>query len=511
MKKLFLAAAVMAMAFTSCNDDVNNNGNNPVGGEGDAYMSLSFTMPASARTRLDDGDNLTANDHESNVKTVSVFIFEESGLLASVGGFTEIPVASFTNTAGVYTLQADKQIETTTGPKRIYVGVNLPFSTFTGSEANLLAASATAASMSVVAGTATDSAFTMFSEVEPLTLVADTDTADATNVDNKVSVDVKRVVAKVVVSADNSVDTGAAAGTFTKTWNNGSGLTLKYTAVHFRVYQHNLTSYVASNLWAGTGWKSYPGTTTTALNGETGHNFNPFATDNGVTPAAITLDDPADADIIKMAGFYIGENYPVENSLLFSKNGNTTYIMAGTTVVADKAAVWDTATASVKWEAVTPYGGGTTDIYVVQFGGQQVLTDTKAKADAIVLGQGGVLTDPNNDGIYFYPMGWVHFPVYLLNRDGSDVVTNDYAINRNEFVHVKISGITTGDFFPGYPGEDPADGGDPGKPTDPTKDLPETPTPPIDPEEPVDGSPAWLQVEVTPLPWTYKTTTTVLE
>jgi len=137
---------------------------------------------------------------------------------------------------------------------------------------------------------------------------------------------------------------------------------------------------------------------------------------------------------------------------------------------------------------------------MVNFAGKDYVCSSLATANALGLGlDGGTATSK----IFTYKQGYVHFLVWL-NRNG----VNDFSILRNQFVHLKVNGVLSQEFlFPGYPGD----------PSDPTKPIdPQDPTNPqnpdvIPPTDPVDGSQAWLQVEITVMPWTYKLNDAILQ
>jgi hypothetical protein len=450
---------------------------------------------------------------DPQVKTVDVFIFESNGEPAQVGAYTRIPVTDFnenTPVAGTYQLKADKVIETLTGPKRIYVGINVPFASFAGNEAALLIAVDDIVTMSTEA-----TGFTMFSDVEPADLTIEDDPSTTTVIEaNTVAFQVRRVASKVATSTKQDI--------YTKNWTDTEApLELVYNINDFRVFQHTLDSYVAPNYWSVGGIaKTLPGIATTPIN-TAGDVFSDFPTDATGTAAAIGLHPTLDEDIIEMEGFYIGENYPVENSLPLALNGNSTYAMVSTSVTVDMYATWvddDTSdpdpttnptVGHVEWIAMPAgetYGFGSAtnpDIFVVQTGTDgHFVTNSLANASAIAFGYGFDAANSDVDHIYKYTGGYVHFQVYLNRED-----INNYAILRNQFVHVRVNDIIAQNFlFPGYPGN-PAD---PTEPTDPTDEDPENPDP-LDPTDPIDGAPAYLQVEVEPLPWTYKVNDTVLQ
>jgi hypothetical protein len=476
-------AALVAFGFTGCKKE------NPAPFEkGTASnLSISFQVPA---TKLADGDVLTSTPAESTINNISVFVFESDGSLCATGGFTPLTLADFDVTGSLYRLKDVKFIETLSGTKRIYVGANLPASVgmFSGNEAALLAITSSVASMSAGSGT-----FAMFSDVVTATLAAD-DVNTVAKESTLVPISIKRVVAKVITT------TTSTDSKFTVNWTDTNApLQLVYTVKTFRPIVAAQTSFVAPNYWSLGGIaKTYPGIAPTPS--APSAPFVAFATEaskSEVVPVGVI----ADANLADQPGFYIGENYPVDaTGTPAALNGNTTYVYVTTTVTANMAASWDGT--QVVWTSITPYGGGTGDIYVVSMKGNEYVTDTKAKADAIAIGLGfDTVTPANNaagEGIFTYKAGYINFVAWLNKND-----MNNYAVVRNEFIHVKVTGIKAQNFFfPGYPGN-PLD---PSKPTDPTIPTDPNNPDPIKPTDPVDGGTAWLDVDVTVMPWTYRVT-----
>jgi hypothetical protein len=468
MKKIQILAmaAVMAFGLTGCNKNETGPKHGTEGPK--AKLSLTFTLPASA-TRAADGEPLNATAQESTVSTVDVFVFTSAGVQAEVGGHTALSISDFTGSDGVYTTIAN--IETLSGGKIIYVGINLPAALRVpyATESDLLKVVETVTVMSI------DNSFTMFSGA----ILADLKSETVLPV-NTVSADIDRVVAKVATSSSDA--------SFANTWTE-PGLTMTYTVKNFRVIQWAVKSYVAPNYWSPGGKEK------TLIDDATATDvLNAFAVDAASTPVTILNPHPTDdADIVNMGGFYVGENAPKATT-----NARTTYAMVATTVMCDMEATWDAAAGDVVWSAVAGgFGNGTSDVYVVSFAGHHYVCSTLAKATDLGLGLDG---NTGTSMIYTYKMGYVHFVVWL-NKNG----INDYSVLRNQFIHVRVNGVTKRDFFfPGYPG-DPTDPTKPNDPTDPSNPDPKKP------DELVDGEKAYLQVTVTVQPWTYKENNAILE
>ena len=498
MKKIqiFAMAALVALGLASCTKE--QNGAPAAGTEGGkARLMLSFKLPAQA-TRANDGDQIAATPAENTVKTVEVFVFTAAGDPAAVGAYTSFSDLSsflYTDTTpadgiaddGKYTLDPAKAIQTLSGAKIIYVGINSSLGAC-ASQSELLAKLAAVSAMDVANN------FTMFTDAASANLLAydyNSGTEQAPYV-NTVTMNINRVVAKVAASS--------SAPTYTTVWPatgaTDAYLHMVYTVKDYRVIQGAIKSYVAPNYWSMGAAKTYVNSVATLP----GDVFNPFATDAGVTATSIKTDgNPTDAAAIAaLAATYTGENYPFNTAgtAPLALNMNTTYAIIATTVLCDAEASWDATTSSVKWTTVTPYGGGVSGSDVFMVVGPDKKNYVCASQTAASDLANGLF---NNDlvaaagSIYTYYWGYVHFPAYL-NKKG----LNDYEIARNQFAHIKINGVTEKEnLFPGYPG----DPGDPTKPTDPQD--PTNPDPLV-PTDPVDGSPAYLNVQVTVMPWVYK-------
>ena len=481
-KQIFTLAAALLVGLSSCSKE-----NTVLGTEASkATFSLSFTLPTLA-TKATNGGDLNATSAESTVSSVHVFVFTSTGDKSSVGGYTSFDVSDFTPSGNVYQLNSDKNIETLSGEKRIYVGINLPVGPWNSyvTENNLLTAVETVSNMIV-----TDH-FTMFSDAKGANLQSEE--VLGKGVANMVVLDIRRVTAKIATSSSEST-----YSTEDWTW---TGLTMTYTIKDFRVIQNAFNSYVAPNYRPVTP----PAPAKTHIDDFTLDNrfnvLNTFTMSANATPTSIVHPHPGnDADIVAMGGFYVGENAPQVNT-----NGNTTYAMVATTVTCNKEAVWD-ATAdggigSVVWRDAT-YGGGVTgsDVYVVHYNGNDYVCSDYDEAQELGLSLDG---NTGESKIYTYKDGYVHFVVWL-NKNGD----NDYSVLRNQFIHIKINGVTDIEYlFPGYPG-DPNDPTKPIDPTDPTN--PENPDP-KKPDGPVDPMKTFLQVEVTVKPWTYMDNSTILQ
>lgn len=208
-------AATLIFALSSCAKE-GENGIDPdvpvvPGGEETAYFNLSFSQmgigsPIKSAFRAEDSN---ATETEVAVKTVDVFVFNTTGFLIThrqLDGTTDLTYSG-DGSKDAYT--TNSPIQTTSGEKRILVGVNLPsalVSRFTGT-GSILAASE-AFKITSIGDLVSADGIAMFSSAETTaTLTADASTP------NDVTVTVERLVAKVAVTKGDALNTTIPGGT----------------------------------------------------------------------------------------------------------------------------------------------------------------------------------------------------------------------------------------------------------------------------------------------------------
>ncbi len=124
MKRTFNYAiavcAALAMGLSSCSkDDATDTNAIPEGKE--TYMTISLADPAGTYANGDDN----ATEAETKINTIDVYIFDVAGTLKTHETLKSSDFVRGTG-ADIAKITATKKIKTTTGPKKIYVGVNLP-------------------------------------------------------------------------------------------------------------------------------------------------------------------------------------------------------------------------------------------------------------------------------------------------------------------------------------------------------------------------------------------------
>ncbi|MCD7935920.1 MAG: Mfa1 family fimbria major subunit [Tannerellaceae bacterium] len=226
-KNLFLCAiAALTVGLSGCSkDDVSNGGDGPddvtAGAEATVVLNLSFPQ-----TYAVDGN---ATTQETAVKNVDIFVINPSN------GAIITHKNLVTGDADLDDQTDNKwkaTVKTTSGEKQILVGVNLPNSIRSAVAQGGLAGANENTVHTLTYGLLNDATegFAMFStEVLEHELYSDDDIANDNTLNNNLSIQVERMVAKVAVTAA-SVDASAVTdGTFTGTYEFTLGKVNKKT------------------------------------------------------------------------------------------------------------------------------------------------------------------------------------------------------------------------------------------------------------------------------------------
>ena len=209
MKKFMsgmLVASVCAAVLSGCaNDQIPDDQG---GGTTAVEIQLQFTpnqIPgASEETRATSDPN--AKVEETNIVTADIFIYSGNGDFLRREHLTASAFTQQTSTSTADVWQTSTPISTTTGPKYFMVGINIPSAAATSLEGKPMASATTEVQTIARTDIAVANGLPMFS-LQP---VAATMVQDATQ--NRVTVDVKRIVAKVTVKRDQNITQSGAAG-----------------------------------------------------------------------------------------------------------------------------------------------------------------------------------------------------------------------------------------------------------------------------------------------------------
>lgn len=187
----------LILGCVSCNNTNNDEGSVPTEGTPTA-MKLSFSFPKVLRPQATSDPNAT--NAEAALVSADVFIYEPSGIQVQ---HVRLAAADFTqgaSSANSDTYTANASIATTTGSKKVFVGVNLPLALSTSLDgAPLNTITSTPLTVTVTDFINPVNGFSMFSQTETnVVLVAD---AAA----NTVSIPVQRLSAKVTVHESSAI------------------------------------------------------------------------------------------------------------------------------------------------------------------------------------------------------------------------------------------------------------------------------------------------------------------
>lgn len=208
---IMFAFVATTMGLLSCSNDDNDDIRALDDTGKKTFMTVSLTFPKEGVTTRATSDP-NATDDEAEIKTVDVFLYTSSGAYLSR---TSLTAADFTQvTSGSnedkYTYNAASKIQTSTGNKNVFVGINLP----TALGASLINKpmsdlSTAAQTMSRADMTTVANGIPMFST----TGVNSTFVEDDTDPANNVTVTVQRMVAKVTVEKSASMIQDGVPGT----------------------------------------------------------------------------------------------------------------------------------------------------------------------------------------------------------------------------------------------------------------------------------------------------------
>ncbi|GAE82068.1 Mfa1 family fimbria major subunit [Bacteroides reticulotermitis] len=189
-KYVMMMAAALTMGLSSCSnesdvvDDTSKEGVK-------TYASIKFSSPSTYAT------SHTGTTEESTINTVDVFIYNSGGFLKNHHQFSTF--AETTPGSGVW--ETTQLMETTSGAKQIYVGINLPgeIRTSLSTTNKTLAALTSVAQAITVADIATNNNFAMGSDVNSATFIAWDGVTGSMPAANAITVDVKRFASKITV------------------------------------------------------------------------------------------------------------------------------------------------------------------------------------------------------------------------------------------------------------------------------------------------------------------------
>ena len=525
--KLFLIATIaLGLGFVACNDadDIS-----PVDeSKANTHVSVTLKLGANASTRAglpDDYNYVGEWGGKDKITEVSVYLSDNSTVKAthfSVGASGEDKDYEVTST-GILKPTSAAAIKTTVGLKKVYVLVNgtseaksklnvTQSGAFEAAYQDVMKLNNTAAFVQPVS-TSADKIATkdgsndetiMMTVVEPGTInvapnVTETETINDSK--NRVSVDVDRAVARVMVTTKEttynvpSLDGGSVIGTVSNiTWVLAQGENSLYVQrkATWKTPNHEWVPSNNSEYWTNAGDKyDYSGlyenySVATQFGGTTVHTMAAYSnTIPGLTPELESLRGKFVLATTHKEGVKEASDY---------KKGNTAYVMVRAKFTPNTFADGTTYTAGDDF-----YLGANGKFYGVA-------------ANAVDPAKGGVVgqTAAKYVGGKVIYYAWVN-PDELPAWYNSPVI-------RNNIYHIHITGFKTigtnwNPLFPEDPDSPvlvPSDPNDPDspkvpknpdpKPT-PEPDDPKEPTNPIDPTDPLTTPETYMSVDVKVLPW----------
>ncbi|WP_293913670.1 MULTISPECIES: Mfa1 family fimbria major subunit [unclassified Sphingobacterium] len=435
MKK-YAIIALAGLTLASCKKQGGEPAPVVPGDEKDARVTLNITPSANIGTYASTvgSDNGTAN--ESKINTIDVFLYNEDG------GLTPAGYKRFTGAEA--NLSTPKTIETKTGKKRIYIGINLPVSLADQLKADFsFMQSPYDVNMEQLA-TPNDGVMMFNQAVASLTI------KEGNDPDNKISIPVARLLAKagILQGANLSLNT-----------QGGAVSDLQYTVGqrNKKIFIGNLFDFKDAN------WTFIDRTANAAA-------YNAAFT--GVLNTAYQAVDAKGTATNALKTVYIPENTSEK-----SEHTQLTYIQVRSKFTPTTIQAGGTLPADGTFYVLFAQEGTNNYTHQLYFSTLAAAEQEAAKDRwKVTTTVGGVPTTVSQTAILTYEKGLCYYRLYL-NEDQAGGA-NKAGILRNTFFNAqitKINGLGTP-----KEGQVPGEPGTPGNPGGGVK-----PTNPVDPEKPI--------------------------
>jgi hypothetical protein len=450
--KIFAMAALAATAITaaSCQKGTETGGQEGV----EASMGLTISFPKNTETRASDSN---ASDQDMIVDKIDVFIFNADGTAATGNNMAE--KSHFENISGTNTwkLKEANLITTTTGNKKIYVGINRPAGLEDAASESVLTTKFEITVGALYSNTDASKGVAMLSG-----MTAKTIGTNSNNNHNDVTVTVSRMPAKVTATLKNGFVSVPTAVTDPKFTVDPDQFTVGNTALSvYPVKRLNGQSFLITPGDTDNNEKTDQPKVTANLDLTNNPQLaiNPESTANKDKNSYYVPENSTSTQFLRKEATYAvvrGELKPTHYSKL---DGNA---------IKEDIAV------------TTPFTGS---VWAVKYSGKVYFTDNTDDCNAIVSKLG--ITNPGANTIQEYiPVGgklYTFYYVFLAENE-----TDKLAVQRNHIYDVLVKSVKG----IGQPG------------------LPQQPT---DPDEPVYTYEAELDVEVLVEDWKYVKTETDLQ
>lgn len=421
-----LACAALVAGLTSCSkDDVGENngtGNGTVIAGLPTKLELALNM---SETRADaPGKTLEGVEEENKIGEISLWIYDANDPIGNKA--TVVHTSDFTAEAN----GAKKiDIETTSGNKVIFVGVNLPESikgSITsagrdGIDRVIYQVPVNGLSEVQING---KNHFAMFTKNKATcTLIPQDDLTQPTPAENKITVQVERLVAKIAVAKNNPVQTDAVTAT------GKLGGSFDTDNMEYSVKQINRYSYVTRQStdpnYGGFmyGW-DYATQTQTGPFPDAEYGLEAFSNELGykaVTEVTSTNNTEA------YWNQSVNRFYTPENLEEIGRLGSNTYAVIKVKYTPQAGKVTGTPAKAGDFVTLIDAAHNTTEFYAT-------VAEAEAAKAAKVAGP-GVSAPDGWEVSGLYEEGYNYYRVYLIKSSG-------YNVSRNTFYRVRVNSIT---------------------------------------------------------------------
>jgi hypothetical protein len=384
MFKLFMCAAVIAVGFTACSEEVIPIPEPPIEGEAQTGLLTINFMDSAPVTRVSGDADANSTDAERKVRDVTIFVFNTQGKCVVD---TLIPLANLTPDGTAPNKYKAVNINVPLGNHNVYAGINLTYrikstvgvkGTFDGvSKFIWLGTAENTPTVDSIKVLSKADEFPMFaSAAQPIKIEPQPDGATAAA--NSVTIPLDRMVAKVSVRkgatfSGNSLKAAGATFSDAAHWSLGN--------LNGKIYPYGDANFGKANYGQDPNY-DYAGTLKTG-GGKTYctenfvNDFNTSVAYASWTGFTTAVDDNATAVLSRKV------QYAPENNSKQKRLGESTFAAIRVKFAPDKEYTYATGEPAPKEvQSYTPNIGGTKTYYVVEAAGSVYYFGANADATA---------------------------------------------------------------------------------------------------------------------------------
>lgn len=534
--KLFLIAVTsLLLGFMSCSNDNDITSSSEQEGNTNVSVTLSMSMNSKKSDLPNDYNPIGEWAGRDDITKVTVYLIDG----ASVTSQTFVVGTDYkkeeVNNQVILVPQASAAIRTTAGLKKVYVLINgtteteaalskTPVAEFekaynelalalANSGANTVNVSTSASKLAIKNGTTNERI--MMTNVEPKTIdvaenVSAAETTAATSPKNRISLQVERAVARVMVSTQEL--------TYDVPSGTGSSILGKISDIKWVVAQGESALFIQrkadyatpSFSWVPTTDAQYWGTEITGANSKYDYSglfeeYDAQTQFGGTAIATMTNYNETNpsGEVTKELNDKLSGKFILPNTHKYEAGDGSGYKKGNTAYVLVRAKFTPSAAAFADGETYTPGE----DFYVGTNGKFYV-----SAANAVTSNKGGV----PNQTVAKYVKGKVLYYAWVNPDNASTSNWYNSPVVRNNVYHIHIKGFKSlgtnwNPLFPEDPNNPKGEPVDPSNPNGPKKPLNPDPRPvvpgvnepenPVDPTDPLTTPETWMSVDVTVLPW----------